>query len=341
MSNLRRKLSLFLLLSLVSAESAFASTIDNNKIRQYLFDNITTETHIVNKQENRNTLRSIPGAVLASPSNRGHEFSQDYQFHWVRDAAIVMSEVAYLYEHASPDEKKKLKPYLMNYINFERKAQQQISRPGEQTLGQPKYNIDGTIWEGDWARPQTDGPALRAITMIMIAKILKEEGHQVHFLDVITMDLDYVAFVWRQPTYDLWEEVNDVDHFFTKMVQRKALLDAAMFLRDEGDVSRANYYSQTAKEITESLERHWNAGRGYFSETVNQQYYKGGGLDTSILLGVLLGNINQPEDPYAVNSDRVMSTVFYLRSAFAGLYRINMTHALKSSAAGAISQRCL
>ncbi len=341
--------TLFAIFSLANVSAVGNQSIDASHIapfspseldvvKQYLFNNITTEERVIVKEDNGHIIRSIPGAVLASPTNHGQAFNQDYQFHWTRDAAITMREIIYLYSHASITEKQRLKPYLLNYINFERKAQSQISRPGEQTLGQPKYNIDGTIWEGDWGRPQNDGPALRAIAMTAIANLFLQEGEEKYvrdvLIDMITTDLDYVVSQWRNTNFDLWEEVNDQDQFFNKMVQRKGLIDGSVFLRQMGDRQRADNYRMTAKQISDSLEKHWNDGRGYFTETVNQQYFKGGGMNTAIILGVLHGDIGDPEDPFAVNNERVMNTIYFIRNAFSGLYLININNRLSPPMVG-------
>lgn len=300
-----------------------------NSVQEYLFNNITSDTQVVVKKDQGQIIRSIPGAVLASPSNKGMHFSQDYQFHWVRDAAITMNGVTTLYAQASPDRKKQLQPYLFNYVAFATKTQKQISNHNEQTLGQPKFNIDGSVWEGKWGRPQNDGPALRVITMTHIAKLFLQENKTAYvhdqLLPIIQTDLAYIATEWRHPTFDLWEEIKDKDHFFTKMVQRKALLEGADLLKQLGDATSAVHYTNEAKHITASLQKHWNQKLGYFSETIHQQYVKGGGLDSSILLGVLYGNLNDANDPFALNNDRVMSSVYFIRNAFAKLYKINLS----------------
>ncbi len=305
------------------------SETDMESIKQYLFNNITTDERVVVKESDGRIIRSIPGAVLASPTNREKEFSQDYQFHWTRDAALSMKEVATLYEQSPASEKARLKPYLMNYIYFEQKAQKQISHEGE-TLGQPKFNIDGTIWEGKWGRPQNDGPALRADTLIEIASIFLQEGDnklvQTILLPMIALDLDYVTSHWKNTNFDLWEEVNDPDHFFTKMVQRKSCIDGAALFKKFNDNERANLYLDTATQLTASLKKHWNTSRGYLTETINQQYFKGGGIDTSIILGVIHGNLDNPNDFFAVSNDRVTSSIYFIRNAFSGLYRINIDH---------------
>lgn len=317
-----------LLPSLTLAGNEPFNTTELAQVKGYLLGNIATASNKVDKYDEGRMIYSLPGAVLASPSRFGNNFSQDYQFHWTRDAALTMQEIIYLYLHADQAEKNRLKTYLLNYIDFEYKAQHQSSHSGEETLGQPKFNIDGTIWEGEWARPQNDGPALRAQALIQIANIFLAEGDkrfvQEKLTEMITTDLDYVARVWTQSNYDLWEEVNDQDHFFNKIVQRKAFINGALLMRRLSDNTRANSYSSIASQLTNSLQGHWNESRGYLSETINQQYYKGGGLDTSILLGVLYGDLHDATDPFAITNDRVMSSIYYLRNAFAGLYRVNI-----------------
>lgn len=306
------------------------SSAELDIVRAHLLENIATENKPVIKDDGGHVIHSIPGAVLASPSNRGPRFGQDYQFHWIRDAAITMQAVVSMYAQASTEGKRLLKPYLLNYVNFEHKVQSQPSRPGEDTFGQPKFNIDGTVWDGPWGRPQNDGSALRAITMMQIAQLLLAEGDEQFVRDVmqpmITSDLAYTVYHWQESHFDLWEEVNDVDHFFTKMVQRKALMLGADYLRLMGNQTFADTCLNVSRQLSDSINRHWNDVRGYYSETIYQQHNKGGGMDSAILLGVLLGEVGENDDAFSVSNDRVISSVFYLRNAFAVLYSINLDH---------------
>jgi len=57
----------------------------------------------------------------------------------------------------------------------------------------------------------------------------------------IKTDLEYVAHNWQESSFDLWEESNG-DNFFTKMVQRKAMIDGAAFATKMGDTGAANFY---------------------------------------------------------------------------------------------------
>ena len=303
------------------------SNAEKNTLTQYLFSNLLSQDHILKKDDQGHVINSLPGAIIASPTNHGPQFSQDYQFHWVRDAALSMQEVVHLYETAAVQDKPAIRSYLLNYVLFERHAQEESLQRGL-GLGEPKLNIDGTVYRGDWGRPQNDGPALRAITFMMIANAVMaddEKWVREKILPALILDLDYVSNNWRNGNFDLWEEVYDTDHFFTKMVQRKALKMGATFLWRFGDEYRPQSYRAAANELTRSLEKHWNEGRGYFSETIYQQANKGGGLDSSILLGVLAGDLNNDET-ISLTDSRIMSSVFYLRNSFAGLYRINVAN---------------
>lgn len=301
-------------------------------IQQYILNNIATSNHVIVKKEKGHEMKSRPGAVIASPTRVNNHFKLDYQFHWIRDAAITMKEITQLYSKGSLDVQTQLQTYLQNYIHFEHYVQQQPSKNNIPILGQPKYNIDGSLWEGRWARPQNDGPALRAITMIAIANLVSQNPERKlvekrELLDLIKTDLNYIVSQWQTANFDLWEEHKDSHHFFNKMVQRKALYDGATLLTQQfSDPELAQKYMDTAKKITLALLKHWNDERGYLTESVTQQNVKGGGLNSSIILGALYGDLEDVNDPFALNSDKMMSSVYFIRNIFSGLYKINLYH---------------
>ena len=311
----------------IASPSAFNSQ-DIAVIKQYLLANIATDNHSFVKLENGKKIYSQNGSVLASPSNKGDHFSQDYQFHWTRDAALTMREVTHWYETGDAAQKTFLKPYLLNYVFFEKEAQTQQSLPGEETLGQPKFNMDATIWEGAWGRPQNDGPALRAITLMAIREQFKAEPSlqtiDGYILQMVKTDLDYVVSHWQQSSFDLWEEVNDPDHFYTQMVQRKALHEGATLFPGTKD---ALLYDAAANEITARLKQHWQPQLGFYSETINQLNNKGGGLNSAIILAVLHGELDNANDDFALTNDHVISSIYAIRKAFALHYDINRQHA--------------
>jgi len=65
-------------------------------------------------------------------------------------------------------------------------------------------------------------------------------------IPVIKADLDFVAGNWRnQLGCDLWEEVRGT-HFYTRLVQYRALVDGATFAAGLGDLNGASFYSREA-----------------------------------------------------------------------------------------------
>src|SRR5690606_37321714 len=136
---------------------------------------------------------------------------------------------------------------------------QQSSSPGEQTLGQPKFNIDGTVWEGMWGRPQNDGAAIRALALCAIGRENMDLMREV--VPLMKIDLDYVSKVWQQSNFDLWEEVNNTDHFFTKLMQHYAMVCGSYLLYfTEHPLSQ--FYNNMATKIHSSLDKHWNEKLG-------------------------------------------------------------------------------
>lgn len=316
--------------NLAKAEIPLFSQQELDLLKKHLFANISTENRNFSKIIGGKIIFSKPGAVIASPSIKGKAFQMDYEVHWVRDAALSMAEVVYLYKHSPLQEKHKLKKYLLNYIQFEQSIHDFWAKKQKKLLAEPKYNFDATVWQGEWARPQTDGPALRAITMMSIAFEFLKEGNkkfvQANILPLITADLEYISQHWQEPTYDLWEELIAKDQFFTKMVQRKAFSDAKRFFLLMDNQDKSKFYSKLKNKITNSLRKHWNAKRGYLSETLAKQDIKGGGLNSAILLALLYGNLNDNNDFFSLDNDAVLSTVFYMQNSFAKIYPVNLKY---------------
>jgi glucoamylase len=46
-------------------------------------------------------------------------------------------------------------------------------------LGEPKFMVDGTRFNGAWGRPQRDGPALRAVALMTYSNWLIQHGQKV------------------------------------------------------------------------------------------------------------------------------------------------------------------
>jgi len=68
--------------------------------------------------------------------------------------------------------KTELQPYIEDYIHAQAVLQTVANPsgtflPAGLGLGEPKYQVDGTRFNGAWGRPQRDGPALRALVSLI------------------------------------------------------------------------------------------------------------------------------------------------------------------------------
>lgn len=155
-----------------------------------------------------------PGIIIASPSE-----DPPYKFHWIRDSALVMRIFIDMYNSTNDP---KYFQSIINYIETESKIQTLKTKSG---LGEPKVNVDYTPFNGDWGRPQNDGPALRGIIMLKIINIFKYKYSIFitnNIIPIIIKDLEYILNNYNKVSYDIWEE-NKGWHFYTRLVQLKFL----------------------------------------------------------------------------------------------------------------------
>lgn len=271
------------------------------------------------------------GSVMASPSRS----QPDYYFHWVRDSALVMREV-WAYRALRPELARRT---LMDYALFSRRNQATENLSGAaygEGLGEPKFEMSGEAFTGDWGRPQNDGPALRVLALLGLADDLMQTG-QSEFVyrnlyasemparTVIKADLEFVARHWPDPSFDLWEEVKG-DHFYTRIAQWRALEEGSIFARKMGDPEAAVYYHGQATRVLESLDRFWSTSKNYLVATRNwagghDSSEKPSLLDVSIILGVL--HSGKSGFPFYVDDDRVIATLDETIRVFDNVFPVN------------------
>ncbi|MBM4253482.1 MAG: hypothetical protein FJ146_16055 [Deltaproteobacteria bacterium] len=276
------------------------------------------------------------GAVLASPSKT----DPDYYYHWTRDAALTMATVSRIYATASdPAERSRLGDMMRNYALFVRGINDRPTQSGPvdayyTNIGEPKYNVDGTPYDRPWGRPQTDGPALGAITLLKFLSISAAEDQQSFvgrddvpvIKEVITQYLDYTAHHWQTPSFDLWEEVRG-HHFYNVMAQRRALLLGAQYMHKNGDKARAAHYKAQAQVLTARAEKYWDEKRGYIVATHDRSGgidYKYSNLDVAAVLAVL--HTDDHGEFFGPTDDRVLLTALRLVQSFHQLFPINQRH---------------
>ncbi|KAH7394976.1 glucoamylase I precursor [Phaeosphaeria sp. MPI-PUGE-AT-0046c] len=244
----------------------------------------------------------VPGTVVASPSQE----NPDYWYQWVRDAAITMNSLVDLYaDDPSSSLGAKLSTILDAYVSLQSDIQHTSNPSGSfddlSGLGEPKFGIDGKPFTGSWGRPQRDGPALRALTIMHYLReynashpSLWSSNDADDFFkpfyqatlppnSVIKADLEYVSHHWNESGFDLWEEVEGL-HFFNLMVSARSLREGSDLARSFGDHGAAEWYMEQATYIEKLLSKFWNPNKNHLVETL---WSKRSGLDCGLLLGSL------------------------------------------------------
>lgn len=141
----------------------------------------------------------VPGAgagyVVASPSTENPNCQSDLIwmdnitchlliyadfYTWSRDSALTLKMVIdeFTFGNAS------LKPIIDDYIHSQAVLQTVANPSGTFLpqglgLGEPKFMVDGTRFNGNWGRPQRDGPSLRAIALMTYSNWLIQNGKTV------------------------------------------------------------------------------------------------------------------------------------------------------------------
>jgi glucoamylase len=270
----------------------------------------------------------FPGFVVASPSRQ----DPDYYYDWLRDTALVMRTLVDYWEITRDP---KIKKMLMVWVDAEEHRQTMPTLAG---LGEVKFNIDGTAYMGPWGRPQNDGPALRAIAMIKLARLLLAQGES-HYVVTrlysgilpantpIKRDLEYSAYHWRDQNFDPWEEEMG-EHFYNLMAQHTALQEGAKLARELGDGGAADFYERESKNIGNFIKRNFMSNEVgiLVSRNVTRPLgYKNSGLDVAPLLAL---NHTWPyQQLFSWSHPNVKKYVQTLRDTFAKIYNINPAYA--------------
>lgn len=266
------------------------------------------------------------GSIVASPSLD----NPDYYFHWNRDSALVVQALIRLLPRASEELRKELHDFLADFIRFSARLQASANPFG---LGEVRYNVDGSQDTILWSRPQLDGPALRAISLLSYrqryARILTPE--LLDALDsVIRTDLDYIAAHHRESGFDLWEYSRG-QHFYTRAVQAAALHAGSAAYPDSPAL-----WTEAARDLRELLRAHWTGSFYSFShgevfnldgQPVGQP---GGGLDASVVFAAIHApaTVAARHAEFSFLDSRLLATVWRLEEYFRRAFPLNQNFAL-------------
>lgn len=183
-------------------------------------------------------IRPVRGSVLASRRVADWDPEPDYLFHWVRDAAIVMLAARHLpdpgwdarmADHATfslglltepvPEANPQRPVTRETHLRYLRDDVDFAQMDADRRHADPRANPDGTPDFQRWARPQHDGPALRALSVLAWPRPLPDAARQ-----LTARDLDFVRRSVARPAIGPWEEDGELGfHAFTMIAQHAAL----------------------------------------------------------------------------------------------------------------------
>ena len=298
------------------------------------------------------TIRPLPGAVIASPVPAAYDPDPDYFFHWYRDSAIIIDALRLL--HAAGQIGEQGPRLFDDFVRFSAGLARldggrlaaasaqwrarvaadfaQFVRPdselqrvhGEAIAAETRVNADGSLDISNWARPQHDGPALRALTVLRWMRSASlDAGLLTMCAELLREDLRFVQAHWREPCYDIWEEERGL-HYFTLRVCAQALEDGADWLDWRAERAQAESCRTDARSIRTVLDGYWLADRGYYrSRVLDTGETSAKELDIAVILAALQARDDSPT--HSVRDPRIHATLGVLDSVFEADYPINHT----------------
>jgi glucoamylase len=267
------------------------------------------------------------GSVVASPVPASYDPDPDYFFHWYRDSAVVMDALRLVRDRvpgarahfddfvrfsldlmaldgrtALPDWQSRAQPDFRKFLRKDLSAAH-----GDAIVGETRVNPDGTLDISDWPRPQHDGPALRALTVLRWGVETGEDEA------LLLADLDFVLHHARKPCFDIWEEEVGL-HYYTLRVCEAALRAGGQWLMRR-DAARAEACLAEAGVLARSLDDYWLAGEGYIRSRLLASGRSAKELDIAVILAA-----NHAD---AACSPHLVATLDKLAAMFAASYAIN------------------
>jgi glucoamylase len=300
------------------------------------------------------TIVPVRGAIVASPVRGSYDPDPDYFYHWFRDSAIIVDALRLAYLDGSPGAG--LLGHLADYVHFSLSLRQLDGRRlleqplwrqavasdhrqylredadlagvrGARVEAESRVNADGTLDFTRWARPQHDGPPLRALTLMRWMRDASLPAPlSASIAALVRTDLAYARHFSPEPCYDIWEEDLGL-HYYTLRVAAAALHQGATWVRSVGSASGqddelARGYLAQADAITSLLNDFWLPEEGHYrSRRLPGGVRSGKELDISVILAAVhageYGGMHSPQD------ERQQATLDRLCTLFSGAYPIN------------------
>ncbi len=278
---------------------------------------------MVNGEWKKVELIPAPGSIVASPSLR----DPDYYFHWIRDSSLVVDTlVRLLPKWEGLPQGQKLKRFIADFLYLSLQLQ---ASPTPYGLGEVRFNVDGSVDDIFWSRPQLDGPALRALTLMRYLRSQKLDPSLTKVAkEIILRDINFVAAAYNQKSFDLWEYSLGY-HFYTRMVQLGALEQARLFFPVESTPA----WSAAITTLHSQLNTHWDSRRGFYHFSMgpvrdgagNEVGEVGQGLDASVVFGVTHSGLRTGE--LSLLDSKLWQSAWKMEEYFRRAYPLNAAHA--------------
>ncbi|WP_428313295.1 glycoside hydrolase family 15 protein [Hydrocarboniphaga sp.] len=295
------------------------------------------------------TIRAAKGSIIASPVLASYDPDPDYFFHWFRDSAVVIDALRLLLEagEVGVEAKQTFADFLgfglslrqldggervadktwrsraaPDFVKFLRDDADLAGARGEFVVAETRVNPDGTLDISKWARPQHDGPPLRALAMLGWARSQQfDEPTTAQLNELLRADLAFTHQHWHAASYDIWEEDKGL-HYYTLRVSAAALDQGADWLAGQGEAELAQAYRSEGEAIGKVLDGFWLDDDGYYRSRI----LEGGArsqkdLDIAVILSAI--HAGGEGDAHTVHDPRMQATLAHLEALFDEKYPIN------------------
>jgi glucoamylase len=297
-----------------------------------------------------------PGSVLASPVIAHYDPDPDYFFHWFRDSALVIDalRVALARGYLDRSAVTRLRECVQfglslltlegdtflrrrdfraavqpDYLQFLRSDEELRALKGRAVLADTRVNADGSLDFIRWSRPQTDGPALRALALLRwwheLAQLQDDPALRDALTELLDADLTFTRAHIHRPSSDVWEE-RVGHHYYTQLLQTEALSRGARWRAGADQPGSEGRWADAIEETLARLDGFWDGSRGFYrahgpTEPGDARLDAEQELDISVILGVL--HAGRASGPHSVLDPRAQSTLTALEELFEARYAIN------------------